>query len=138
MKNNPGRNETCHCGSGKKFKNCHGKTIEKSSQSWVIIAVIFLFLLWFLFFETTPPAKATSYSPAPLISKKPNLTSQATGPAPPGKVWSEEHGHWHDAPLAPTTLPGQPRTSEPKSQNPGDPPPGKVWSPEHDHWHDQK
>jgi preprotein translocase subunit SecA len=20
-----GRNEPCHCGSGKKFKNCHGK-----------------------------------------------------------------------------------------------------------------
>ncbi|MDX1421108.1 MAG: hypothetical protein R3181_14170 [Rubricoccaceae bacterium] len=22
----------------------------------------------------------------------------ARGEAPPGKVWSEEHGHWHDAP----------------------------------------
>ena len=22
----PGRNEPCPCGSGKKFKNCHGKT----------------------------------------------------------------------------------------------------------------
>ena len=96
MKNKSGRNDTCQCGSGKKFKNCHGKTIERSSQTWVIVAVIFLFLLWFLFFETKPPAEATSYSPAPLIPKKPNLTSTAPGPAPPGKVWSVEHGHWHD------------------------------------------
>ena len=21
----PGRNDPCHCGSGKKYKNCHGK-----------------------------------------------------------------------------------------------------------------
>ena len=26
------------------------------------------------------------------------LTPQPPGPAPPGKVWSPEHGHWHDAP----------------------------------------
>ena len=137
MKNKSGRNDACQCGSGKKFKNCHGKTIERSSQTWVIVAVIFLFLLWFLFFETKPPAEATSYSPAPLIPKKLNLTSTAPGPAPPGKVWSVEHDHWHDAPLVPTTLPTQPGTAAPKSQPPGDPPPGKVWSPEHGHWHDQ-
>ena len=137
MKNKLGRNDTCHCGSWKKFKNCHGKTIERSSQTWVIVAVIFLFLLWFLFFQTSPPAETTSYSPAPLIPQKPNLTSTAPGPAPPGKVWSVEHGHWHDAPLGPTTLPPQPGTSAPKSQPPGDPPQGKVWSVEHGHWHDQ-
>lgn len=34
----------------------------------------------------------------------------------PGQVWSEEHGHWHDAPPG-----GQP---------------GQVWSEEHGHWHD--
>ncbi|MBT4369038.1 MAG: hypothetical protein HOD18_00655, partial [Candidatus Marinimicrobia bacterium] len=28
LKNKPSRNDTCHCGSGKKLKNCHGKTIE--------------------------------------------------------------------------------------------------------------
>ena len=137
MKNKSGRNDTCQCGSGKKFKNCHGKIIERSSQTWVIVAVIFLFLLWFLIFQTSPPAETTGYSPAPLIPQKLNLTSTAPGPAPPGKVWSVEHGHWHDAPLGTTTLPDQPETSAPRSQPPGDPPPGKVWSPEHGHWHDQ-
>ena len=24
--------------------------------------------------------------------------TEMPGPAPPGKVWSPEHGHWHDAP----------------------------------------
>ena len=137
MKNKPSRNDTCHCGSEKKFKNCHGKTIERSSQTWIIVAVIVLFLLWFLFFDTKPSAEATSYSPAPLIPNSQNLTPTAPGPAPPGKVWSVEHGHWHDAPLAPTTLPVQPKTLAPKAKPPGDPPPGKVWSPEHGHWHDQ-
>ena len=153
MKNKPGRNDPCHCESGKKFKNCHGKTIERSSQTLVIVAVISLFLLWFLFFQTSPPTETTSYSQGinnkniggrpskqpstPLIPNSPNLTPTAPGPAPPGKVWSVEHGHWHDAPLAPTTLPAQPGTSAPKSQPPGEPPQGKVWSVEHGHWHDQ-
>ena len=70
------------------------------------------------------------------------------GPAPAGKVWSAEHGHWHDA--APATAPvqvnvppvqsgGQPllaTTSTPKPQPPGPVPAGKVWSPQHGHWHD--
>jgi hypothetical protein len=53
--------------------------------------------------------------------------SQPPGPAPPGKVWSPEHGHWHD--VSPTTSPVS-------AQPPGPAPPGKVWSPEHGHWHD--
>jgi len=136
LKNKPSRNDTCNCGSGKKFKNCHGKSIEKSSQIWVIIAVVLLLLIWFLFFETKAPEKATNYTPTPLAPKK-LQTSTAPGPAPPGKVWSVEHGHWHNAPLAPTSLPSKPETSTPKAPPPGDPPPGKVWSPEHGHWHDQ-
>jgi hypothetical protein len=28
---------------------------------------------------------------------------QPPGEAPPGKVWSAEHGHWHDAPVAVAT-----------------------------------
>ena len=26
-----GRNELCHCGSGKKWKNCHGKGVPKGA-----------------------------------------------------------------------------------------------------------
>jgi len=51
---------------------------------------------------------------------------QPPGEVPPGKVWSPEHGHWHDSNEA---HPGAPQPE-------GDPPPGKVWSVEHGHWHD--
>jgi hypothetical protein len=70
---------------------------------------------------------------------------QPPGPTPPGKVWSPEHGHWHDANPAGAS-PIQVQSSQapinttpakaPTPQPPGTPPPGKVWSPEHGHWHD--
>lgn len=31
------------------------------------------------------------------LSRTTDDSSRAPGPAPPGKVWSPEHGHWHDA-----------------------------------------
>jgi len=40
---------------------------------------------------TLPPQQR--YTPAP----------QPPGEVPPGKVWSVEHGHWHDASVVPTT-----------------------------------
>ena len=50
-----------------------------------------------------------------------------------GQVWSEEHGHWHDAPSAPatSTTPAQVKSI----QASGPVPEGKVWSEEHGHWH---
>jgi len=61
------------------------------------------------------------------------LAPQPDGPPPAGKVWSAEHGHWHDA--AATNANGE-QIFTPKPQPPGLPPPGKVWSYEHGHWHD--
>lgn len=43
--------------------------------------------------------------------------------APPGKVWSAEHNHWHDDPNAVLPVEG---TAGPD---------GAVWSAEHNHWH---
>ena len=71
------------------------------------------------------------------------LSLPPPGPAPEGKVWSAEHGHWHDAPGAggqvvttsgTTITPAGP--AAPTPQPPGPVPEGKVWSPEHGHWHD--
>ena len=46
---------------------------------------------------TTPinisPGTATAATP-----QTPFNAPQPDGPPPPGKVWSREHGHWHDAP----------------------------------------
>ena len=72
---------------------------------------------------------------------------QQPGPAPPGKVWSAEHGHWHDIPAGaqagqqrvPVNMPATTQTAPaytPGPQPAGTPPPGKVWSVEHGHWHD--
>jgi hypothetical protein len=94
-------------------------------------AVIVLALLWFFFYEP-------ELAPLPVVV--PNRLTSPIEAAPPGKVWSVEHGHWHDAssfpapsPLKPTPSP----TSTPsRSKPPGEAPPGKIWSPEHGHWHD--
>ena len=134
-----GRNDACHCGSGKKYKACHGLSSYKSSQQWIIAAVIILIILWFFFYEPEPEVTTPTINPLQnsLIPQSNNELSLPPGPAPPGKVWSPEHGHWHDgATVSPATTPrsvlNKPQTQPP----PGEAPPGKEWSPEHGHWHD--
>lgn len=75
-----GRNELCHCGSGKKFKNCHAQIESKkgtSSRSKLIGAIVIGIMI---------------LSVVVMIL---NSQSPEKGEAPPGKVWSEEHGHYH-------------------------------------------
>ncbi len=78
---NLGRNEPCHCGSGKKYKNCHqlADTNKASSSRSLWIGGIFIALI--------------IVSVLVMIL---NSQSSERGEAPPGKVWSEEHGHYHD------------------------------------------
>ena len=76
-----GRNEPCPCGSGKKYKNCHvssEKTKEFSNKSLFYIGLLLVFLA------------IGAYSL--FMSQK---STRPDGPPPPGKVWSEEHGHYH-------------------------------------------
>ena len=87
------------------------------------------------------PTPGTLLPQAP-IAQGP-LTPQPPGPVPDGKVWSPEHGHWHDvAGSAPQVTPlnmtqGSPAPAlAPGPQPPGPVPDGKVWSAEHGHWHD--
>lgn len=79
-----GRNELCHCGSGKKYKNCHrGMDDQKGSQNYRLIIgsiIIFIIILSIGIYWNQQTSG--------------NTTSQD---APAGKVWSSEHGHWHDA-----------------------------------------
>lgn len=159
MKANINRNDPCHCGSGKKYKNCHEGKMEKSKGSkysmfFLIGAVVLIGILIFRPSESSKkgvrkPGQVWSeehnhWHDAPAPVNQPNtITPDAThapGPAPEGKVWSEEHGHWHNAPgnqATPstpnpvTTNPVTPSTTRP----PGPAPEGKVWSEEHGHWH---
>lgn len=76
-----GRNDPCPCGSGKKYKNCHAsseKSKELSNKSLVYIGLLLAFLA------------IAAYSL--FVSQK---STRPDGPAPAGKVWSEEHGHYH-------------------------------------------
>ena len=114
MKSKINRNDPCHCDSGKKYKNCHENSESKNTSKFPLIFGVILVIAIGLF----------------LI--KPNQ-NQKSGAGKPGQVWSEEHGHWHDAPTNKAPLPAAPiETTEPKGETPA----GKVWSEEHGHWHD--
>ena len=72
--------------------------------------------------QSTPPAAdgipqaQTVAAPAmPAMPPQQQFTPapQPPGEAPPGKVWSVEHGHWHDAPVALTTPAPVPLTVTP-------------------------
>jgi hypothetical protein len=102
-----GRNDPCPCNSGKKHKQCCGVKGTPTHRMWNTALILVLVIL-------LGGGAVAIYTAA---------TDEPVAPA--GKVWSEEHGHWHDAPV-PTAA----------SLPPGPPPPGKVWSPEHGHWHD--
>jgi hypothetical protein len=76
------RNARCHCGSGKKFKNCHGAVAVSPGRKIPVlyfVAGAIIIAAAFVFYTN----RSGSTQP---------------GQAPPGKVWSAEHGHWHDAP----------------------------------------
>jgi hypothetical protein len=125
------RNSPCPCGSGKKYKNCHGKSAgggRSSAIQWIFLLVGGMAVAAIVFYSEQFPDTSSrarrNYTPQP-------------GSAPPGKVWSPEHGHWHDVPGAATqSNNASQRAQPPVPQPPGPPPPGKVWSPEHGHWHD--
>ena len=136
-----GRNETCPCGSGKKFKACcAGK--RSQSRGLVLLFVMIGAIAAVAVFASFRREEKSAPLPAPVARATPK--AQPPGPAPAGKVWSVEHGHWHDAaPKSGNASPIQmspgasiPRT--PKPQPPGPVPAGKVWSPEHGHWHDAR
>jgi len=167
-----GRNDPCPCGSGLKYKHCCGQDGSQASSSGTRNRVVLVILLGLgvvgaiaAFRAVTAPPSPNEWAspgvPAPnagvQVDPSSGLYSQPPGPAPPGKVWSGEHGHWHDAsgtaaPILPgpepsssagsgTRAPSNPEGPLPDPvtglypEPPGPVPPGKVWSSEHGHWH---
>jgi hypothetical protein len=130
------RNEPCPCGSGKKYKTCCAG--KRTPSQWVALlsVVAFGLLAVWVVAGVWQRASEKGLTPQPTAGRvwseehghwhdAPGTAGapRPPGPTPPGKSWSEAHGHWHDA-----ASPGQ--------QPPGPAPPGKVWSAEHGHWHD--
>lgn len=149
------RNELCHCGSGQKYKKCCALNDAKKAQFpvglIVLIAVIALVIvvgfapsaIQKIAGEKTPTPVAAAAAASTMPVAIPG-SPQPAGQAPAGKVWSVEHGHWHDAvPAAnsaiqiqaedlPSGLVATPGTRPDR----GTPPePDATWSEEHGHWH---
>ena len=73
-----GRNDPCHCGSGKKYKNCCLKKDNSSMKSNVGVGVLIIVVLlgvWLL---------GTALS-----------TDDGAIDCPTGKSWSQAHQHCH-------------------------------------------
>jgi len=134
-----GRNDLCHCGSGKKVKNCHaGQTNNNFNQQWVIVGIIGgIFLLFYFMDSGTSTTTINNSIPTSVIPQdRARSATPPPGEAPPGKVWSPEHGHWHN--ISTNSAPVVPGAASNiiQTQPSGEAPPGKVWSSEHGHWHD--
>ena len=152
-----GRNDPCHCGSEKKFKDCHGALgKDKQWKKMAIYGGIAIVVIWFILNiinadkgTNAPPGKIwseehghyhdiqpsrTPIPPMPSDVQRSLNVPQPEGPAPEGKIWSTEHGHWHD--ITPTSNPLSESTSTNIPQPKGSVPEGKEWSFEHGHWHD--
>ena len=70
-----GRNDLCSCGSGKKFKKCHGIKTESQRQSKFLMIVVGTAVI------------------AALAAVVLQVTTEPRGGD--ARVWSPEHGHYH-------------------------------------------
>lgn len=140
-----GRNDPCPCGSGRKYKHCCANKSSRGASRGLLalIALIAVIAAVGAIASFVGRNKTRATTPAGAVNTQAGRPQP--GPAPPGKVWSPEHGHWHDAnPAQGGQQPGATNVQiPPPAQNakapvpqPGPAPPGKVWSPEHGHWHD--
>jgi hypothetical protein len=71
-----GRNEPCSCGSGKKYKRCHGAQSANSRQSKVLLIIVGGAVL------------AALAAVATLVT-----TDRGAGGS---RVWDPAHGHYHN------------------------------------------
>jgi hypothetical protein len=72
-----GRNDLCPCGSGKKYKRCHGGEQPASRSSKLLIAVLVAALAGGVYAAVV------------------GFGDEGASSAAPGRVWSPEHGHYH-------------------------------------------
>lgn len=170
---NTGRNEPCSCGSGKKSKHCcqSAKGSTKAGIAGMIVAALAVIGTAAAIVATrggeesaAPQSASQPAAPAPggatdapaAAPGTPQAAApaqaalprtQPPGPAPAGKVWSPEHGHWHEKPQSNEWVTVTPQKTVPLNtsgdglpvkipQPAGPAPAGKVWSSEHGHWHD--
>ena len=74
--NKAGRNDTCPCGSGKKYKKCCELKLQNSRGNTLLLVIVGLLM-----------AAGVATGISSFMSDK--------DVAKPGGVWSAEHGHYH-------------------------------------------
>jgi len=74
--NKAGRNDTCPCGSGKKYKKCCELKLQRSRGNTLLLVIVGLLM-----------AAGVATGISSFMSEK--------DVAKPGGVWSAEHGHYH-------------------------------------------
>lgn len=74
--NKAGRNDTCPCGSGKKYKKCCELKLQQSRGNTLLLVIVGLLM-----------AAGVATGISSFMSEK--------DVAKPGGVWSAEHGHYH-------------------------------------------
>jgi uncharacterized protein YecA (UPF0149 family) len=72
----PGRNELCSCGSGKKYKRCHGLTSESTKSGRFLMIAVGVGVL------------------AAVVAGVAAFTTDRSSSV---RVWDPAHGHYHDA-----------------------------------------
>jgi hypothetical protein len=78
MSDNPKRNDPCHCGSGKKYKNCcQEKDTSKTSSKIGIAGIVAALLLGLIILAFALSGGSGQQN------------------CPPGTVWSDAHQHCH-------------------------------------------
>ncbi len=76
------RNARCPCGSGRKFKRCCAAKLRRRQARNAKLARLL----------------AIAVAVGALVGAVVLFRSVDWEAAPPGKVWSAAHGHWHDVP----------------------------------------
>ena len=136
-----GRNDPCHCGSEKKFKHCHQKKNLKNNNQNILIGVFVIAIIVFFIIDSSTNSQS-NIIPSNTLTNTNNLISKTkpSTPAPPGKVWSEAHGHWHDAPKNQNLSPGLINVPNSKinTEKNNLTPENKVWDDNHGHYHNEK
>jgi SEC-C motif len=72
-----GRNDLCHCGSGRKYKKCHGVKEHPATRGRMLMLVVGGAVL------------------AAILVAISSFTGEPTTTT--ARIWSPEHGHYHDA-----------------------------------------
>ncbi len=110
MSSKTGRNEPCPCGSGLKYKRCCAlKEAEAASKSGVVVLLVLLLLVGsgvifaaVMVINAQGEGQEAADQKTEVVRRSPGQpTPQPPGPVPDGKVWSPEHGHYHDANQSP-------------------------------------